>query len=168
MKSLLSAFALSIAATAIVSAPAAARDVTIKTGGDRTIVLGEDGDLLEQLIELDAKGIEDLRADFADARHEINDAIDEIEDARADLRGVPGARFIVRMAFAAAAEATAEASEEAFADAFEEVDRAEDGLRAAKVSAEERTETQGAIEMIRDELGGLQESLDRLSAALKG
>lgn len=156
------------AAALLVAAPASARDVTIKTGGDRTIVLGKNGDLLEQLIALDAKGIDDLQADFVDARREIDDAIDEIRDARAEMRGVPGGRFIIRIAFAAAADATSEAADEAFDDAFEEVDRAEADLRTAEVSREERIETQGAIDMIRDELTGLEDALEDLAAALKG
>jgi hypothetical protein len=167
MKKSLFAVAFATAALAL-SAPADARDVSIKTGGDRTIVLGKDGDLLEQLIALDAQGIADMQADFADARREIDQAIDEIEDARADMRGVPGGRLIIRIAFATAAEATSEAAGEAMDDAYDELERAEDELRRMDISREEFVETQGAIETLRDELGLLEESLDRLSTALRG
>ena len=167
MKQAFFAVAFATAALAL-SAPAFARDVEIRTGGDRTIVLGKDGDLLDQLIALDAKGIDDMRADFADARREIDDAIDDIEDARRDVRGVPGGRLIIRIAFATAAEATNEAAGAAMDDAFAEVDLAEDQLHGMEISREERLETQHAIDTLREELGLLDESLGRLSEALRG
>ena len=141
--------------------------VQVSAGQDREVVIGKDNaDLLEELIALDAKGIADMQADFADARREVDEAVGEVTKAREETRGVPFARFIVRMAFASAAEATTEASREGFAEAHSELARAETDLRVAKVSPEERTETQGAINMIRGELSLLEASLERLSKAL--
>lgn len=170
MKSMGCAIALVLSTSTFIAAPppATAKTVEIKTDRDRTIILGEDGDLLAQLIALDAQGIADMRTDFADARREIDDSIAEIEDARAELRGVPGGRLIIRVAFASAANAASEAAGAAMDEAFDEVDRAEMGLRDAEVSAAERVETQGAIDTLRRELSQLEASLGRLLDALRG
>lgn len=135
---------------------------------ERVVVLGKDGDLLKQLIDLDAAGIEDLRRDFQDARLQIEQSIGEVERARAEARDLPFARFAIRLAFASAATATTESAQQSFRDARASLNRAEIDLRAADVSPQERAETQGAIDMIRGELGGLEDALQRLATALRG
>lgn len=55
-------------------------------------------DLLEQLIELDADGIEDLRDDFADAREDIADAIIDVEEAKEEVKEVPLGDMIATIA----------------------------------------------------------------------
>ncbi|MBY0422901.1 MAG: hypothetical protein K2Q06_11405, partial [Parvularculaceae bacterium] len=135
---------------------------------ERVVVLGQDGDLLKQLIELDAAGIEDLRRDFEDARSQIEQSIGEVERARAEARNLPFGRFAVRLAFASAATATTESAQQGFRDARASLQKAEIDLRSADVSAAERAETQGAIDMIRGQFVGLEDALQRLAIALKG
>lgn len=134
---------------------------------DIIIDIGEDGDLLEQLIDLDREGIEDLRAEIAEARAEVAAAIADIEEAREDVKGVPGARLILRIAFASARAGAGSAVGEALAAARIEIDEAEQGLRTADVSAEERVETQGAIDALREELDELEVVLGDLLSALR-
>jgi hypothetical protein len=138
-----------------------------KGGDDVVINIGKDGDLLEQLIEMDADGIAEMRAEMAEARAEIAEAIDEIEGAREDVKGVPGGRLILRIAFASARAGASTAVNEALAEARTEVDRAERDLAVADVSAEEKVETQGAIDVLRTELDALEASLGDLLDALR-
>lgn len=169
MKRILAATAATALAFGVLgaAAPAVAK-VQVSTGGDREVVIGKSNkDLLEELIALDAKGIADMQSDFVDARREIDASIAEVAAAREEAHRVPFARFIVRMAFSSAAEATTEASREGFDEARVELSRAELKLRSAAVSAAERQETQGAIDMIRGELSLLQASLERLAEALR-
>ena len=56
-------------------------------------------DLLEQLIELDADGIDDLRDELVEARAEIGEAIYEIQEAKEEVKGVPFGGMIARIAF---------------------------------------------------------------------
>jgi hypothetical protein len=125
-----------------------------------------DGDLLEKLIKLDAEGIADMRADIAEARAEIAEAIQDIEEAREEIAEDPGAKFVVRIAFAAARGATKMAVGEALEDAYEEIDDAEKRLKTADVSEAERAETQAAIDALRQELAELERSLEELIEAL--
>jgi predicted nucleic acid-binding Zn-ribbon protein len=137
-------------------------------GDDDVIInIGKDGDLLEQLIEMDADGIEEMRAEMADARAEIAEAIGEIENAREEVKGVPGGRLILKIAFASARAGASTAVNEALADARMEIDRAERDLAVADVSGEEKVETQGAIDVLRSELDALEASLDHLLDALR-
>lgn len=155
------AFAVAATTAFLAAAPAIASDREI------VINFGRDGDLLEQLIELDSEGIEDMRAEIAEARAEIADAIADIEEAREDVKAVPGGGVILRIAFATARAGASAAVDEALSDARREIDRAEDELKSAAVSAEERSETQGAIEILRTELDALEASLNELFAALR-
>lgn len=154
--------AASAAAAMVFAAPAFANE-------GREIVLNiGDGDLLEKLIELDAQGIADMRADIAEAREEIADAIRDIEETQEEIKDAPaGARVVVRVAFAAAREVTESAVGEALAEVHEEIDDAERRLKTVDVSDAERVETQGAIDALREELAELQRSLDELVATLR-
>ena len=147
-----------------IATPAEARD---KSDRDIVINIGKDGDLLEQLIELDAKGIEDLRAEMADARAEIADALVEIEEAREEMKSVPGGGVILKIAFASARAGASTAIDEALVDARREIDRAERDLASTDVSEEERVETQEAIDVLRTELDALEASLNELIEALR-
>lgn len=136
---------------------------------DREVIvnIGEDGDLLEQLIELDAAGIEEMRAEIAEARVEIAEAIGEIEEARQQVKAIPGGQVILKIAFASARAGATAAVDEALAEARVEIDKAEVGLTTADVSAEERAETQYAIKVLRTELEALEVSLATLMDALR-
>jgi predicted nucleic acid-binding Zn-ribbon protein len=144
--------------------PAMARE---SSGRSIVINIGKDGDLLEQLIDLDREGIEDMRADIADARADVADAIKDIEEAREEVKGVPGARIVLKIAFASARAGVSTAIDEALGDARVEIDKAERGLAIADVSDEERAETQEAIDVLRTELDALEESLNELTEALR-
>ncbi|MEQ1929152.1 MAG: hypothetical protein ABL957_01290 [Parvularculaceae bacterium] len=153
------------AAFLAVAAPAEAREVTIEI--DRDVILGGDGDLLEKLIALDAEGIAEMRADMAEALIDIDDAIGDIKEAREEINEEAGlARFIVKVAFATARSTAKAAISEAMEDARREVDEAEADLRTAGVSADERVETQGAIDGLRTDLAALEKALARLMAEL--
>jgi uncharacterized membrane protein len=132
-----------------------------------SINLSDDGDLLEKLIELDADGIEDMRADIAEARDDIADAMDDIEDAREEASEAPGGRFVLRIAFAIARGVTAGAVEEALEEVREELDDAERTLPTMDISDEEKVETQYAIDVLRSDLEGLEESLQELVEAMR-
>jgi chromosome segregation ATPase len=138
-----------------------------KADRDVVINIGKDGDLLEQLIELDEAGIEEMRAEIADARVEIAAAIGEIEEAREEVDGIPGARIILKIAFASARAGATAAVDDALTEARVEIDKAEVDLKTAAVSAEERAETQYAIKVLRTELDALEDSLASLMDALR-
>lgn len=146
------------------AAPAHARD-----NSDREVVIniGKDGDLLKELIELDREGIEELRADMAEARADVANAIKDIEDARAEVKGIPGGRLILKIAFASARAGASAAVDEALDEARIEIDKAERDLANAEISAEERVETQVAIEVLRSELDALEISLNEMLSALR-
>lgn len=157
------ALAAAAAAGLAVATPAFARD----SGRDVVINIGKEGDLLKQLIELDQEGIDELRAEMAEARADIAEAITDIEDARQEVKGVPGGRIILKIAFASARAGASTAVNEALAEARTEIDRAERDLVVADVSAEEKVETQGAIDVLRSELDALEDSLNTLLDALR-
>ncbi len=138
-------------------------------GDNRDVVIniGKDGDLLEQLIELDQAGIDEMRAEIAEARAEVAEAIGEIEEAREEAKGVPGARVILNIAFAAARAGASTAVDEALGEARIEIDKAERELTVTEVSAAERAETQGAIDALREELDALEVVLSDLLDALR-
>ena len=142
------------------AAPAYAKDRNIN------INIGDE-DLLEELIELDAEGIDELREEFADAREDIADAIADIEEAREDVKDAPGAKMVLKVAFASARVVSSAAINEALREVRSAIDDAEVELKTADVSDEERVETQGAIDMLRTELDSLEASLDELVDALR-
>ncbi|MDZ7627597.1 MAG: hypothetical protein U5J99_04205 [Parvularculaceae bacterium] len=136
-------------------------------GREIDIDIGGDGNLLQDLIDMDAADIEDMRSDFAEARADIKEAIGDIDEARNEVKGVPGGGVILRIAFATARSTASIAIDEALAEAREEITRAERDLNAAEVSADERTETQRAISTLREELDTLQIALEELIEALR-
>ncbi len=159
---LIAAFAL--AGAFLVSSAAVAGE---KEGREIVIDIGKDGDLLKQLIEMDADDIEDMRADFAEARADIKEAIGDIAEARKDVKGVPGGGVILKIAFATARSSASVAIDEALAEARKEVSRAERELKTADVSADERAETGVAISTLREELDSLEAALEELIEALR-
>jgi hypothetical protein len=144
--------------------PALASD---RSDRDIVISIGKDGDLLKQLIELDQEGIDEMRAEMAEARADVADAIKDIEEARQEVKGVPGGRLILKIAFASARAGATTAIDEALDEARTEINEAERGLTVADVSAEERIETQGAIDTLRIELDALEASLNELLSAMR-
>ena len=159
-------FVLAAAAAGFLfAAPAMAHDHEHSDHG-HTLTIGDDEDLLEKLIALDEEGIAHMRADIAEARADIEDAIKDVEEAREEVKSVPGGRWIVRIAFTAARAATSEAVKEAMEEAREAIDDAERRLATADVSDEERVETQGAIDGLREDLDDLEAALNELVAAL--
>lgn len=155
---------VALAGVALVSTAAVAGE---KKGRDIVINIGEEGELLEQLIEMDAADIEDMRAEFAEARADIREAIADIDEARSDVKGVPGGGVILKIAFATARTSVSVAVDEALGEARREIDRAASDLRKMDVSADERAETEGAILTLREELDQLQDALEELMDALK-
>lgn len=149
------------AACLAVASPAFAHD------SDSILTIGGDDNLLGDLIELDAEGIQNLREEFAEARADIKDAIADIEKAREEAKASPGGGAIVEVAFNAARAATSGAVKSALAEAREEIDDAERELARMDVSPEERVETQKSIDVLREEFAGLEEALEELLAALK-
>ncbi|MEZ5919972.1 MAG: hypothetical protein R3C60_01340 [Parvularculaceae bacterium] len=131
------------------------------------IHIGKDKDLLPQLIDMDAEDIADMKEEFADARADIDDAIDDIADAREEAKAAPGGSFFVKIAFAAASSATDAAANAALDEVFDALDRAERDLKTADVSADERVETQLAIDTLRTELASLRAKLGELVDAMR-
>lgn len=158
-----------IAAIALASAMLVSPAAAASGKGDREVVIdfGEDGNLLEKLIEMDADEIADMRAEFAKARAEIREAIGEVGDARDEVNGVPGGRVVLKIAFATARSAASMAIDEALAEARAEVGRAERELTTVDVSAAERTETAGALSILGEELDALEAALQELIVALR-
>jgi predicted nucleic acid-binding Zn-ribbon protein len=148
----------------LVSSAAVAGD---KKDREVLIDIGGDGDLLQDLIDMDAADIEEMRGEFAEARADIKEAIGDIEEAREDVKGVPGGGVILKIAFATARSSASVAIDEALADAREEITRAERDLKTADVSADEKAETQAAITTLREELDSLQVALEELIEALR-
>lgn len=126
-------------------------------------------DLLEQLIELDADEIEDLREDLVDARADIAEAIGDIEEAKEEVRDAPFGGIVAKIAFRAASATVSEAVTEALSEARVELGKAEDELevRRTDLGEAEYTETKGAITMIHEELGNIEDALVDLLSALK-
>ena len=140
--------------------PAAAKDREV------VIDIDGDGDLLQRLIEMDAADIEDMRSEFRDAYDDIIESIADIEEARADVKGVPGGRLILKIAFAAARSGASESANAAINEARIALDGAERDLAVADVSAEEKVETGEAINAIREGLVLVEDALDQLFAAM--
>ena len=126
-------------------------------------------DLLEQLIELDADGIDDLQDDLVEARNDISEAIADVEEARAEVAAEKGfAGIIARIAFGFASNTVSSATEFAFDEIRSELDLAEGALgdQRSSVGESEFKETTGAINMIRYELSEIEAALNELLAAL--
>lgn len=140
--------------------PAAAKDREV------VIDIDDEGDLLERLIEMDAADIEEMRAEFQDAHDDIVESIADIEEARADVKGVPGGRLILKIAFAAARSGASESANAAIDEARLALDGAERELAVMDVSAEERAETGEAIDVIREGLVLVENALAQLFEAM--
>ena len=146
------------------AAPATAHDF------DFDMDIGDDEEFLEQLIELDANDIEDIRTDMAEAREDIREAIGEIEEARAEASETPGAGVIVSAALKTARVVVSATVNRALNKVDAALTRAEGGLNdtRASISADEYAETLLAISVIREELIGVQDALAELLDAMKG
>lgn len=153
-----------LAGAALVSSAAVAGE---RKDRDVVINIGKEGDLLDQLIAMDAADIEDMRAEFAEARADIKDAIADIAAARKDVKDVPGGGVILKIAFATARSTASAAASEAMGEARRELDRAGRDLKTKDLSSEERAETELAISTLREELDALEVALEELMDALR-
>jgi hypothetical protein len=160
---------LSLATLAAYAGMAVAAPAFAGEKSDRTIEidLGDDEELLEKLIAMDAAEIAEVREGFAEARAKIADALDDIEGARVEASKAPDGQLILKIAFSVASSSVSGALGAALNEFRSNLDDAERDLAAADVSAEEKAETQGAIDMIREELSLLEASIDTLVASLK-
>ncbi len=131
--------------------------------------LGDAEELLEDLIEMDARDIEELKDDLVDARADINDAIFDIEDAKEDVKDAPAGEAIAKVAFKVAGAAVDRATGKAIKEARKTLDEAETLLDEQRedVGEAEYQETLGAIAMIRSELIEIESALDDLTQALR-
>ena len=130
---------------------------------------GDSEELLEDLIEMDADDIRDLREDLIDARADVADAIEDIEEAKEEVKEVPMGAFIANIAFRTASATVSASTNIAFNKVRKELKKAEAELtdRREELGEAEFTETKGAIKMIREEITELEYALDDLQRALK-
>ena len=130
--------------------------------------IGDAEEVLDELIEMDAKDIEDLEADLVEARSEIKNAIHEIEDAKDDVKDTPVGAAIAKIAFKVASTAVDRATGKAINEARKTLDEVEAQLHDQRdeIGETEFQETLGAVRMIRDELTEIELALDDLTDAL--
>ncbi len=130
---------------------------------------GDADELLDDLIEMDARDIDELQADLVEARADIKEAIGDIEEAKEDVKDAPGGEAIAKVAFNIARAAVDRATGKAINKARETLNEAETilGDRRDELGEAEFHETLGAIEMIRSELIEIEYALDDLTAALR-
>ncbi len=166
MRSLILAGAAVFTFAAAAPTAAIAHDSAISFDG---FSFDDDKDLLEQLIELDADDIDELREEMAEAREEIADAILEIEEAREEARGAPGGGAIINVALNTASAVVTRTTNKAFKEVEKELARAERELADARetVGEAEFAETTMAISVIREEIEEIKVSLSELTAAMK-
>lgn len=131
--------------------------------------LGDADEFLDDLIEMDASDIAELKADLVEARTDINDAIFDIEEARNDVKDAPGGEAIAKVAFKVASAAVDRATGKAINEARKTLEEAEAllGERRDEIGNAEFRETFGAIRMIRDELIEIEYALANLTDALR-
>lgn len=159
-------FAVAASAGLAFAAPAMAGDFTnISING----LDFDDEDFLQQLIDMDADDIADLRSEMADARAEIRDAISEIEDARAEVEDNPEAKPMFIAAMEVASSTVTSTTKSVFDKVRAGLDQAETDLNSGsvEVSDEELTETRQAIAALREELSGIEAAVGELVAAMK-
>jgi len=151
-------------AAAPMTANAHGRDISIN-GLD----FGDDEDLLEQLIELDADGIQEIREEMADAREEIADAILEIEDAREEVREAPGGAVIMKIALGTASTVVTKATGKVFKEVKADLNDAASELEETRnaVGEAEYAETTLAISVLREEIAELEVALSELTDAMR-
>ncbi len=150
--------ALAGAAALCFAAPASAHDFD-----------WDDGEaFLEDLIEMDADDIAELRSELAEARADIADARRDIDEAREDAKSRPMDGVFVEAAFAAAG-AGLSAGVKGLDEAFLALDRAKAALkeRRAELGEAEYRETSDALAMIRTELAGVQAGLKELATEMR-
>jgi len=154
----LRALALAGAAALCFAAPASAHDFD----------WDDEEEFLEDLIEMDADDIAELRAELVEARAEIADGIRDLEEAREEAKSQPMAGVFVEAAFAAAG-AGLSAGVDGLDEAFKAIDRAEAALKArrADLGEAEYRETKDALAMLRTELASIQAGLEDLAAEMK-
>ena len=130
---------------------------------------GDDEALLEQLIELDADDIDEIRVEMADAREDIADAIIEIEDAREEVREAPGGAVIMKIALGTASKVVTRTTDKVFEEITNDLDDAASELETVRVEIgdAEYNETKLAISVIREELAQLGAALDELTDAMR-
>lgn len=130
---------------------------------------GDDEDLLDQLIELDADDIDEIRDEMADAREDIAEAILEIEDAREEAREAPGGAVIMKIALGTASKVVTKATDRVFEEITDDLNDAASELETVKVELgdAEYNETKLAITVIREELAQLEAALDELTDAMR-
>ncbi len=161
---LIAASAAAFMAFAPVSAHAASVDVEIS---DFDFDFDSE-DLFEELVALNANDIATLQGDFEDARYEILDAIDEVHEAREEIRSVPFIGIFVRAVFRTAGSASLAATQSAFDGVESRLDDAENKLfeEADRLGPDETAETGEAISVIREGILGLQDALGELLSAM--
>lgn len=130
----------------------------------------DDREFFEQLVDLDADEIAEIREEMADARAEIADAIAEIADAREEVRSTPGAGAVLRTALGAASAIVEHAVKEAFDEVEAELVVAEGRLEDERsaLGEDEYAETKQAIDVIRTEIASLDVAIDELIDAMRG
>ena len=154
---------------AMIAAAALAFAVSPAAAAERNFDFGDDKEMLAELIELDADDIAEMRAELAEARIEIEDAIAEIAAERAAIEDQPVfARAIMKIAFGFAGARIDNEALEAFDEALAALAEADTELKLADVSDQERAETQAAIDLLQAELPALRALLERLGDALRG
>ncbi len=159
------AFGLSIAAPAAYAGGLS--DISIDLDSV-DLDLGDDEDFLQGLSDMDADDIEDFRSEMAEAREEIRDAISDVEEARREAMEEPESAGLVQAAFVAASAAVEASTGGIFEQVYAALDRAETTLNGkADVSAAEVKETRYAINVMREELAGVEVALRDLLTAMK-
>lgn len=155
--------ALTVLALAIHAVPAAAAGER----GTTSLDLLDDGELLDNLVALDAEDIVKMRKEMSDARAEIKGAMDDIDDARAELAGVPGGDLVLSVALNAARGAAESVVSDVMTKVRTEISVAESELEKTDYSAQEKEETRTAIAALREEMTALELTLAEFVAALK-
>ena len=160
----LSAAAALVFVTAAPVANAAHRD-GVSIGG---VHFDDDEELFDQLVDLDADDIADIRDDLADARADIAEAIEEITDAREEARGGVG-EAAVNAAMKIASGVVERVTGKAFGEARAEIAKAAEKLALSEdaLGPEEFAETSLAIEVLTEELAALEAAIDELLAAMR-
>lgn len=150
------------------AAPSAAyaRNSNISIDG---LDFGDDEELLEQLIELDADDIQEIRNEIADAREEIADAILEIEDVREEAREAPGGAVIMKIALGTASTVVTKAMGKVFTEIKADLIDAASELEETRnvVGEAEYAETTLAISVLREGIAELEVALSELTDAMR-
>ena len=130
---------------------------------------GDDEDVLQQLIDMDADDIEELREEMADAREDIADAILDIEEAREEVKEAPGGAVIMKIALGTASKVVTKATGKVFDEVLTEISAAAEELETVRdeIGDEEYAETRLAISVLREEIASLEDAISELTAAMR-